>query len=119
MNQAAQGLLGDSAYTAFRAYQASLPARSAVDLISAILPAGAPPFSPAQADSLVAIISQGQPRSTLASSILDNLLRDVPAPITEADIEVASGLLAAHFAAMQAAHRQQQLESSLLEILYP
>jgi hypothetical protein len=119
VNTDTENLLGPLDYASFRAYQASLPARSTVDELAAALPAGAALTSD-QSNALVAALARNQPAAERASSVVQNLLVNVPAAVTPKDLTAAEAVLTpAQLNVLQNLATQQGIQRDLLRLLYP
>jgi hypothetical protein len=118
-NAQIQTLLGDDRYTAFRQFQASLPARSAVDDFAMALPPSAP-LSPEQHEATVRIIAQDQAPASRPISVVENLLINVPAPVTTADVTAAGSVLnRVQLDGLKSVQHQADLQRDVLRLLYP
>jgi hypothetical protein len=119
VNTETENLLGPLDYAGFRAYQASLPARSTVDELAAALPAGAALTSD-QSGALIAALARNQPAAERASSVVQNLLVNVPAAVTPKDLTAAGEVLTpAQLSVLQNLATQQGIQRDLLRLLYP
>ena len=119
INDATENLLGPLDYASFRMYQASLPARSTVDEVTAALPAGVT-LTPDQSAALTAVIQRHLSPSELAASVVQNLVLNVPATLTPQDLTAAEALLTpAQWGALRKVATQQDIQRDLIRMLYP
>jgi len=119
VNTATADLLGPLDYASFRAFQASLPARSTADQLAAALPPGAA-LTPDQTTALIGALERNQPAGERAASVVQNLLISVPATVTPQDLAAAGSVLTpAQLGALQNLAALQAIQRDLLRRLYP